>query len=147
MKVSRIYYCPAILWIVCFISCKADSACITEVKKAKTNIVSISGPEHINVGEQATITIGAFNNTGLCVKEATADINNIGFDTLLVTAALNYTNDAATEDCDCKTDSIIYTLIYFKPLNAGTYRIVTKIDSTVSSVGPGNAADYTINAE
>jgi len=149
MKASGIStcYCLVIILMICFIGCKSETACITEEQKAKTNIVSISAPAHINIGEQATITIGAVNNGNLCVKEATADINNIGFDTLLVTAALNYTKDAITEHCNCKTDSVIYTLVYFKPLNAGTYRIVTQIDSNVSTAMPAEKASYTITAD
>lgn len=140
----RIYYCMAFIPMVCFISCKSGTTCISEEQKVKTNIVSISGPEHISVGEQAGITIGTLNSVNLCVKEATADINNVGFDTLLVTASLNYTNDAVTKDCYCKTDSIIYTLVYFKPLDTGTYHIVTQIDSNISTAVPGKTVGYTI---
>lgn len=144
---KRTYYYLAVIPVICFISCKSETTCITEEQKAKTNIVSISGPDHVNIGEQATITIGVMNNTSLCVKEATADISNAGYDTLMVTAGLHYTNDAPAEDCNCKTDSIIYTLIYFKPLDAGTYRIITKIDSNVSTSVPEKLVDYSITVD
>jgi uncharacterized membrane-anchored protein len=149
MKASdiRIYSYSAVMLMLCFVSCKQKTTCATEEQKVKTNIASISGPAYIKVGEQATITIGAVNNTGLCVQEATADISNIGFDTLLVTAALKYTNDNVTKDCNCKTDSVIYTLIYFKPLDAGTYHIVTKIDSNISTAIPEKVAGYSITAD
>ncbi|KAA5536948.1 hypothetical protein F0919_04550 [Taibaiella lutea] len=148
MKASdiRIYFCSAVMLMICVLSCRHKTTCETEEQKIKTNIASISGPAHINVGEQATITIGAVNNAGLCVKGATADISNIGFDTLLVTAALRYTNDDVTEDCNCKTDSVIYTLIYFKPLDSGTYHIVTQIDSNISTAIPEKVAGYSITA-
>ena len=109
---------------------------MTGTNSVKAKIVSIAAPAHIRIGEQVTITVGVRNNSPSCVKEAKADISNNGFDSLLVTAALNITGDIAAKDCDCKQDTVIYTLVYFKPLDPGTYRIATEKDSSVSSAVP-----------
>lgn len=128
--------------------CKSKTACIAEQQIASAQTLSIAGTDHLNVGEQATITVGIRNNLLTCVKEGKATFTNIGFDSLLVTSELVYTNDPVTMECDCKTDSIVYTLIYFKPLDKGTYYFLTqKKDSSVTSLDPSNVLGFTITAD
>lgn len=128
--------------------CKTKTACIAEQQRVSAKTISVSGPQHLTVGEQATITVGVRNNLLTCVKEGDATFTNIGFDSLLVTSELVYTNDPVTPECDCKTDSIVYTLIYFKPLTEGTYYFLTeKKDSSITSLDPANVLGFTINVD
>lgn len=143
----RIYHCAIVCAIVCGSGCKRGSTCMTGTSSIKADIVSIDAPAHINVGERATITVAVRNNSPYCVKGAKADINNKGFDSLFLTAALEITADMATKDCDCKHDSVIYTLVYFKPLDPGTYRVVSEKDSSISSANPGESVGFSITVE
>jgi hypothetical protein len=130
----------------CLISCTSKTVCPTEAAHIPAEIASLSGPENLKIGEQATITVAVRNSSLLCVKEANATFTNKGLDTLLVSAALSYTNEPVPADCDCKRDSIIYTLLHFTPLNEGNYRIITGKES-VANVQPTDANGFTINVE
>jgi hypothetical protein len=127
--------------------CSRKKECTEELKKVPAKVVSISGPEHVKTGEQVVLTVGVHNVHGWCVKEANAYMENIGLDTLLVTADLTYGIDPVFTGCDCKTDSLIYTLLYFTPLNDGTYRMVTSPDSSATNASPGDILDFTINSD
>lgn len=130
------------LWAM---GCRSEAICVATPEKTTARILSISGPAHVRAGEQVTLTVAVSNSSGLCVKEANAYIKNTGLDTLLVTAQLSYLPEQ--RDCDCKRDSIIYTLLYFTPLNSGNYWFITTRDSSATSEQPMDIVDFTIMAD
>ncbi len=140
-------YSLVLLLLALLSGCHPKTVCTEEFQKIPTKIVAISGQEKVKTGEQVVLTVTVLNVKGFCVKQANAYMENIGLDTLLVTADLSYSKDPVSTECECRTDSLIYTLLYFTPLNDGTYRIITKPDSSVSNAGPNEALDLTINAD
>lgn len=128
----------------CLFGCSSKTVCPEDVEHIQAEIAALSGPASLKVGEQATITV-AVRNSGLrCVKEATATFTNIGLDTLLVNAELSYNNEPVPSDCECKRDSIIYTLIHFTPLNEGDYLIMSSKDTSISNTVPTDISGFTI---
>lgn len=144
----HIYRFSLVLLLLALLSgCHPKTVCTEELQKIPTEIVAISGEKKVKTGEQVVLTVAVLNVKGFCIKQANAYMENIGLDTLLVTADLSYSKDPISAECECKTDSLIYTLLYFTPLNDGTYRIITKPDSSATNAGPNESLDFTINAE
>lgn len=133
-----VFILATLLW-----GCTSKTVCPEDTKTARTEIVSVTAPESMHQGQQATLTIAVRNERSACVKDVNAYFTNIGLDSLLVTAELEYLNDPVPADCDCRRDTVLYTLLYFTPLHEGTYRIVTAIDSSVTNAHPGYAGDIT----
>jgi hypothetical protein len=127
--------------------CTSKTACPEDVKTVKGKIVSLSGLQNIRTGEQAAITVGVRNVSSLCVKEAFTSFKNVGFDTLLVSAELSYIDGQNLNDCDCKRDSVVYTLLYFTPLNDGTYHFTTEGDSSATNAHAEDRLDFVITVE
>jgi len=125
--------------------CRSRSECIAQPEQIPATIVSISGPQQVQTGQQVTLTIGVKNRNRICVKEADAYFYNKALDTLMLSADLFYLPEPG--GCDCKRDSIIYTLLYFTPLNDGTYTIVTAPDSTASTAQPADNVNFRIVSE
>lgn len=149
MKKFRSIYVGLLVFVLVslFLGCTSKTVCPENVTTVQAEVISIAAPQNMNKGEQATLTIAVRNNLAACVKEANAYFTNIGLDTLLVTAELQYTPDPVPSDCACKRDTVLYTLIYFTPLDEGAYRIVTQRDSSVTNIHPGSKADITINVD
>lgn len=142
------YYC-FLLFACMFLmfGCTSKTVCPEDVKTAKGKIVSLSGLQSIHTGNQAAITVGVRNKSSLCVKEAFASFQNVGLDTLLVSAKLSYIEGQNMSDCDCKRDSVVYTLLYFTPLNGGTYHFTTEGDSSITNAHGTDRLDFVITVE
>jgi len=136
----------AIIFLWLLTGCRSGEECINHVSVTDGNIVSVTGPETMQQHEQITLTVGVENKDLRCVQEAAASFTNIGLDTLLVTAKLSYLENP-TEDCDCRRDPVIYTLLYFTPLDTGTYTITTKPDSSVTNASPGDRIQFNIEVD
>lgn len=148
MKSLKSYVClitGCLLTGILFSGCKQEAICVEEQQQADAKIVSVSGPATLKAGEQATITVGVRNDQSVCVLETKAVFTNIDLDTLRIQATLEYTKNAKN-DCNCKKDSVIYTLLYFTPLNNGTYHIIAAKDSS-ALLEPGDNLGYTIDVE
>lgn len=142
------YNCSIFLAVMLLIfGCRAKTVCPENVKTVKGKIVSLSGQQDIRSGEQAAITVGVRNDSLLCIKEAQASFKNQGLDTLLVSAELHYIDGVTTNDCDCKRDSVVYTLLFFTPLNAGTYHFLTEGDSSVTNAHQSDRLDFVITVD
>lgn len=102
----------------------------------------------MHVGEQVSITVGVANNIPACVKESEAAFTILGHDTLLITSQLSYTDDRSTAGCECRSDTVVYTLLYFTPLDKGTYYFLTeKPDPNVTTSLPGTGKAITITVD
>lgn len=150
MKSYRInkYNCSLFLVVMLVIfGCRSKTVCPADVKTIKGKIISLSGQQDIRSGEQAAITVGVRNESLLCIKEAQASFENKGLDTLLVTANLRYIDPITSNDCDCKRDSVVYTLLYFMPLNGGTYHFMTEEDSSATNAHQSERLDFVITVD
>ncbi|MFA6057315.1 MAG: hypothetical protein WC756_03890 [Taibaiella sp.] len=144
---NKYHYSLFLAFTLLMFSCASKKVCPEDVNTMEGKIVSLSGVQNIRAGEQAAITVGVRNESSLCVKEALASFQNVGLDTLLVSAELSYIDSQNMNDCDCKRDSIVYTLLYFTPLNGGTYHFVTKGDSSVTNAHQSDRLDFVITAD
>jgi hypothetical protein len=142
------YNCSILLLVMLLIfSCTSKTVCPEDVKTVKGKIISLSGYQNMRIGEQSAITVGVRNESSLCIKEASASFINQGLDTLLVSAELSYIDGVQSSDCDCKRDSVIYTLLYFTPLNEGTYHFITDGDSSATNAHQSDGLDFVIEVE
>jgi hypothetical protein len=144
---NKYYYSSFLAFMLLMFSCTSKKVCPEDVKTVEGKIVTLSGLQDIRTGEQAAITVGVRNESSLCVKEAFASFQNVGLDTLLVSAELSYIEGQNTKDCDCKRDSVVYTLLYFTPLNGGTYHFITKGDSSVTNAHETDRIDFVIEVD
>lgn len=144
---NKYHYSFSLAFTLLMFGCTSEKVCPEDVKTVEGKIVSLSGQQSIHAGEQAAITVGVRNKSSLCVKEALASFQNVGLDTLLVSAELSYIGGQNMNDCDCKRDSVVYTLLYFTPLNEGTYHFLTKGDSSVTNAHQSDRLDFVITAD
>lgn len=144
---KKYHYSLLLGCILLMFSCKSKTVCPEDVKTVKGKIISLSGQQDIRSGEQAAITVGVRNESLLCIKEAQASFKNQGLDTLLVSAELHYIDGVTSSDCDCKRDSVVYTLLFFTPLNDGTYHFITDRDSTATNAHQSDGLDFVIEVE
>jgi hypothetical protein len=144
---NKYYFSFLLACMFLMFSCTSKTVCPEDVKTVKGKIISLSGQQEIRQGDQAAITVGVRNESLLCIKEALASFENKGLDTLLVTAELRYIDNVTSNDCDCKRDSVVYTLLYFTPLNGGTYHFMTEGDSTATNAHQSDHLDFVITVD
>jgi hypothetical protein len=134
-----------LLAIMVFLSCKEKDLCVEATQKNKGTIVSVDGPHQIAIGEQVALTIGVATNKSWCIKGAEGTVFHQGNNNLHIEANLLYTNTPKKQkNCDCNNDSTIYTLIYFTPLDSGTYTFNYENDSLA---GLNNTNKFVLKVE
>lgn len=126
--------------------CKTKDNCPEATNKVKAKVVSLSAPTNLKVGEKVAITIGMENLSGFCIRDTKANLSLIGQDTLLIEAELLRSGDKQVNDCECKEEDIIYTLIYFTPLTSGSYYLVLTPGS-LTNLDPGDKTSFEIEVE
>ena len=144
-KIVHLFTRQQHLWVVAVLlvllaSCESKEICADEVSTMKAKVVSISGSDNLEAGGQTSLTIGVANNAKYCVQQADANITPIGKDTFIVGANILYSELKTSAACDCKTDSTLYTLLYFTPLTPGLYYFITEGDTTISLGNNANTA-------
>lgn len=137
---------PALL-VLLFTGCSPETVCTGEAKITRGEIVSISGQGNIKKGEEVILTIGIRNDPAICSKEVIAHMENKGLDTLILNGEISYTTGQAKEDCGCKKEEILYTLLYFTPLSEGSYHFIVPGKDTMESIGSGGQIGFVINVE
>lgn len=127
--------------------CKTKTACPEGLIQAKGEIISISGPQNLHIGQKATLSIGVRNNPTFCVQEAEASIINQGLDTFVINASLLHIGTVTSNDCGCKKEDTVYTLIYFTPTTAGNYKFIVGPGSTTSMDPSENIPGFVVSVE
>lgn len=126
--------------------CKTKDNCPEATNTVKAKVVSISAPANLKVGEKAAITIGIENLSGFCIRDTKSKISPIGRDTLLIEAELLHSGNKQVNDCECKEEGIIYTLLYFTPLTSGNYYLVLTPGS-MANLDPSEKVSFQIDVE
>lgn len=130
-----------LLFSILLFSCTRKDTCTDAEQTVKGEILRISGPSSLSVGERAALTVTVKADDQYCIKRAEAVIVGVQNNTVYVAANLVHTGLRAGNDCDCYNDPRIYTLIYFTPPAVGNYNFVFEkagnwVDTTANDGGP-----------
>jgi len=131
-----------ILSMLLIAACNKEKVCNEAEQKATGNVLSITGPDTLEVGKTVPLIVEVAVNDSFCVKKAEGFIiNNIG-NHVQIGARLIHTGYRTDNDCGCTGEQKVNTVIYFTPNVGGSYIFSSKPPSPLSNFG--DSTDYHI---
>ena len=131
-----------ILSMLLLAACNKEKVCNEAEQKATGNVLSITGPDTLEIGKSVPLVVEVEVNDSFCVKKAEGFIiNNIG-NHVQIGARLIHTGYRPDNECGCTSEEKVYTVIYFTPNVAGSYIFSSKPPSPIVSFG--DSTDYHI---
>lgn len=125
-------------------SCKKEQKCEGRTEqRIKGNIMSMTGPDSLRVGETAAVSLMVATKSDYCIQRAEGVIGSTYGNYITVEANLVHAGSIkSNSECGCYLADSIYTIVYFTPLTPGIYYFDMDPNASLPSVRPYTVVVY-----
>lgn len=115
---------------------------MTGEQRIQGKIVSITGPDSLELGKTVSLLVTVAVNDSFCIKRAEGKILASRLNYIQLGADLVYSGRKDNQDCDCINEERIYTIVYFTPNVAGHYVFGIDTPTAITNVWSEDSITY-----